>query len=337
MKKNKNIAAFYLKCLALATPFILLIIIYMVKDPFMVVRNYHDYDHDPVCQNEGEVSWMKYKEYRHQMHYDSFIIGASCTKAFPCNIWNKYIHAHPYRMYSNSVGLGDLSMMLEALNEQSGQPIKHLLIITEVPMFANDAPKNDFMHIMPPDVSHKSLITYQTTFLQGFFTPKFLIPYIKYLIAGKFTEQERGIINDYVPECTRYTNDAILPQEKRISQCGENYWRQKFWQKAMDRHYRPTLEPPMISSIQIHNFRMIKSICQRHHTDLKLVISPNFKEQMMNPKDLAILHSIFGPNVVYNYADRKHLRMDNYHNFYDPYHYRISVGREIMREIYHQR
>ena len=72
------------------------------------LRRYADYDHPKVCQSEGTVSWLKYKAYRDSMHYDSFIMGSSCTKAFSTADWNQYIHGRPFRMFCNNEGVADL-------------------------------------------------------------------------------------------------------------------------------------------------------------------------------------------------------------------------------------
>ncbi len=61
MKQHKTIRRFYFRCALLALPFLLLGVLYVVEDPFMVLRRYADYDHPKVCQSEGTVSWLKYK------------------------------------------------------------------------------------------------------------------------------------------------------------------------------------------------------------------------------------------------------------------------------------
>lgn len=115
MKQHKTIRRFYFRCALLALPFLLLGVLYVVEDPFMVLRRYADYDHPKVCQSEGTVSWLKYKAYRDSMHYDSFIMGSSCTKAFSTADWNQYIHGRPFRMFCNNEGVADLCQKLEAL------------------------------------------------------------------------------------------------------------------------------------------------------------------------------------------------------------------------------
>ena len=76
---KKSLIRFYLNSFLLAMPFLVLILWYVVKDPFMVIRSYDDYDSPEICQSEGAVGWYKYKMFRAQMHYDSFIMGSSSS------------------------------------------------------------------------------------------------------------------------------------------------------------------------------------------------------------------------------------------------------------------
>lgn len=104
LRNKKSLARFYINTILLAIPFLGLIIWYVVKDPFMVIRTYDDYDSPEICQSEGAVGWYKYKMFRHKMHYDSFIMGSSSTLAFNTSDWNRYIKAHPFRLFSNGEG-----------------------------------------------------------------------------------------------------------------------------------------------------------------------------------------------------------------------------------------
>ena len=63
MKKKKYIKCiFLLKTLLVALPVIVLITFYVVKDPFMILREYDDYDHrECVLTNVGYIIWLKFK------------------------------------------------------------------------------------------------------------------------------------------------------------------------------------------------------------------------------------------------------------------------------------
>ena len=48
MEKKHKLLTFYVKCLVISLPVILLVAFYAYKDPFMVLRSYADYDHSWV-------------------------------------------------------------------------------------------------------------------------------------------------------------------------------------------------------------------------------------------------------------------------------------------------
>ena len=63
MKKNseRNAAIRFMKKLfILFIPFIALLAVYFLDDPFMVLKNYERYDQTPVVLNEGHVGWQMY-------------------------------------------------------------------------------------------------------------------------------------------------------------------------------------------------------------------------------------------------------------------------------------
>lgn len=329
MKRN-SIRTFFLKCFLILIPFICLIIIYIVKDPFRVVRTYADCGNSEVCQSEGKRSWEKYKLYRDEMHYDSFIMGSSCTRAFLCTDWNKHIHAHPFRFFSNAEGLGDLCLKLEALDRQPDQPVKHLLIITERSFFQKVNPQPGLMHILPPEITHKSMISYQTAFVQGFFNPVFLIPYLRYQITGKYVKSMHGVIGTASSFVDEYTNDASTCLEDSIRLEGENYWNSRINFKKIEQ--KSTSNEAFFTPAHIKLLYQIRDFCNKYHTDLKLVIGPSLEFKRLNPKDLATLKDILGSGNVFDFSGDESL--NDYHNFYDGGHYRVTVGRDIMNEIY---
>ena len=82
MKKNSERSAamrFTMKLSILLTPFIALLVVYFLNDPFMVLRHYNRYDNSPVMLNEGYIGWQMYMNNRDSIAFDSFIMGNSCT------------------------------------------------------------------------------------------------------------------------------------------------------------------------------------------------------------------------------------------------------------------
>ena len=117
MKQHLKIALLC-KVFALALPFFFLLGSFVVVDPFMIIKDYKDYDHPRAnfgLQNLGYISWLKFKKNNPSKHYDSFILGASCTAAYQSDFWQKHIKGSVIRLTSNNNSLYELVEMLEAL------------------------------------------------------------------------------------------------------------------------------------------------------------------------------------------------------------------------------
>ena len=109
MKKNseRNAAIRFMKKLfILFIPFIALLAVYFLDDPFMVLKNYERYDQTPVVLNEGHVGWQMYLNNRDTIPIDSYIMGNSCTMAYQCHEWEKYLHGgRAVRLFGNAESL----------------------------------------------------------------------------------------------------------------------------------------------------------------------------------------------------------------------------------------
>ena len=109
MKKNseRNAAIRFMKKLfILFIPFIALLAVYFLDDPFMVLKNYERYDQTPVVLNEGHVGWQMYLNNRDTIPIDSYIMGNSCTMAYQCHEWDKYLHGgRAVRLFGNAESL----------------------------------------------------------------------------------------------------------------------------------------------------------------------------------------------------------------------------------------
>ena len=109
MKKNseRNAAIRFMKKLfILFIPFIALLAVYVLDDPFMVLKNYERYDQTPVVLNEGHVGWQMYLNNRDTIPIDSYIMGNSCTMAYQCHEWEKYLHGgRAVRLFGNAESL----------------------------------------------------------------------------------------------------------------------------------------------------------------------------------------------------------------------------------------
>ena len=328
---KRNLFTFIIKCVLAASPFLALLISYFVLDPFMVLRHYDDYDSPSIQQSEGMIAWTKYKDHRKQMRYDSFIFGTSCSKAFRTYDWNRYIKGRPYRMFCNDEGIGDILLKLQALAKQPDQKIKHVLIVAEPYIFEHDLPQAGVVHIMPPDVSGMSRMSFQIEFLQAFYMPSFLSPFLKYQFTHKYDNSMRDVININGKIRDHLTNDAVMWQDDYIKKYGEKYWQERDWH---NQKCQPSVHAAVIKTKQRECLSKIKALCDSLGSDIKIAIGPTFKCECISKADLKIIKDVFGSENVLNFSDEAHAKYRDYHYYYDPGHYRDIVGNEMMKQLY---
>lgn len=339
MKKKQDFKYILLiKSLFLALPFIALIGLYIVKDPFMILREYDDYDRPEfVLSNIGHISWLKFKKNNPSKHYDSFILGASCTAAYQSNFWQKHIKGSVIRLTSNNNSLYELVEMLEALEKEPHQKINNILIVSEPILLAVDKEESGVLHAFPTEVSGKSMISLNIDYLKAFFDIPFLSAYIKHNFFGISNDATKLYLNDNKCFADHYTNDAvgIRVKEQEINSKGETvFYKERQEQFAgVDTMHRETM-PALFGDSQIALFKRVKAVAQRHNTNLKIAIGPNLETGYMNPKDDAILREIFGDKNVVNYNVPAHKDLEKKENFYDKVHYRPHIAKQILRDLY---
>jgi hypothetical protein len=90
---------------------------------------------------------------------------------------------------------------------------------------------------------------------------------------------------------------------------------------------------PVIKNNQRQMLEEIKKIFTKHHTSYRIVISPQYDQIKFNPEDLRYLENLFGKDFVFDFSGRNILT-GTYNNFYDVFHYRPQVSRQIMEIIY---
>ncbi len=142
------------------------------------------------------------------------------------------------------------------------------------------------MHVMPPEVSGLGGPAYQAIFMQGFFSPMFLGKYLKYQLTRHYEPSMNGVINPFGQTHTRYTNDAVLPDERKIARMGEEFWQSDHWRMERRRHGVRTESPRTIYSGQLATLQRIRHICRKHRTDVRLVIGPMYNGPAMIGLDL---------------------------------------------------
>ncbi len=337
-KEKSTIKRFIKKLFILFIPLIIVMAIYLHDDPFMVFKDYPQYDSTAVVLDDAYVCWQTYMHNRDTIPFNSFILGNSCTMAFNCHEWEKYLkEGRAIRLFGNDEGIVSIYEKLEALDKM-GTPIKNVLMMVDNRTLINCQPSLSHTNILPPAVSGISNFKFQTTFFQTFFNPNFIIPYLDYKIAHKYRPYMHGIINPYGVIREKITNDAINPREAMIKQEGEKYWEnhKNEFRKKRDANYRDgkyKKYPPVLFDNQIDILEKIKKIFVKNNTSYKIIISPEFNQTNLDKTDVKKLEDVFGAANVFDYTGINKYTND-WHNYYEKSHYRSVIGAQILKEIY---
>ena len=341
-KKNERSAAmrFILKLFIFLIPFISLLAVYFLNDPFMVLKHYDRYDNSPVMLNESYIGWQMYMNNRDSIAFDSFIMGNSCTMASPCREWEKYLNGgRAIRLFGNAESIAAIYKKLQAL-EENGAEIKNLLLILDKESLGKDQLLNGHNYVLPPALSGISNFSFQEKFCQAFFFPNFLLPYLDYKIFHQYRPYMKGVINPYGVVRDPVTNDAINPREEMIQREGEAYWEshKKEFQKTRDPNYRNgkyRKGEPFLWQAQIELLEEINQICRKQNTSVKIIISPDYSQISINPTDVEILKRFFGDTNVFDFSGINEYTND-IHNYYERGHYRPILGTKLLKRIYQE-
>ena len=324
---------FCLKLLLLILPLIPIVVVYFMFDPYRVLHPYKRFDDSPMLLNEAHVGWQNYLQNRDSIAYNSFILGNSCTMAFLTGEWEKYLdkNDHAVRFYDNGESLGGVRQKLQLL-DSVGAPLKNILIVLDKKSLDKNAPLSGNNHLFSAEAAGISQLGFQLRFLQEFLYPDRMIPYIDYLIRHKYAPYMKGVINPGDPVRAPYTNNFINPREKEIAQDGEIYWSRH--EKEFKKRTNAGMEElPVIFASQIQVLRSIKKICDKHHTNLKFVIGPDYYQKKASREDIKILKAILGDSTVWDFTGINEYTAD-IHHYYEPGHYRPLLGARLLKAIY---
>ena len=278
----RTFKGFIIKCVLFLVPFFVLAGIYFYDDPFKVLREYKKYDNDPIFLNEDYIGWKTYKNYRDSLHFDSFILGNSCTMAFLTSDWEKYLNGEKaIRLYGTAQRLAAVHRKVMALDKQQDK-IANVLLIVDPTLLREHQLSSGYMHLLPPEISGMNKFKFQSQFAQEFFNPKFMIPYMDYRICHHYRPYMRGIVNPDKNIRNTVTNDLWNPREEEIAELGDYYW-EKYKKRFRPRSGQDQTYPPVLMKPQIKLLSEMAEVFQTHHTNCKIIISPEYKQIRMNP------------------------------------------------------
>lgn len=323
---------FFAATIVLSLPLVLVLLSYVIFDPFMVLRSYEDYNasHGAVV-NRDMISTQQYFNLSSQFRYDSFIFGNSRTMAYTTEDWTPWIDSkatYHFDAWAESIfGVAGKFRLLD----RRGVPIRNALIVLDSELLSTIVDIEDLPYMKHPATSGRTF-AFHALYLKAYFTPSFLFPYLH-------TKYDQAFQEPGGPEAfpgvyyTPFRNNFILPlADQQVMENETGFYAPKM--SGFIAANQPESVGPAIMTPQAKGYlREIQAITQRQNTDIRIIVSPLYNKVRMNPSDLKVLTDMFGVANVSDFSGANAFTND-YRNFYETSHYRPHVAREIMKRIY---
>lgn len=322
-------------------PFLILIIIYVVLDPFKVIKSYDSLinpkDKCFVGINQDYVSTTTFINNSSKINYNSFIFGNSRSMFYQVAEWKKHLsnNSNCYHFDASGEGIWAINKKIEFIDKE-GKEIKNVLLIFDYSTLIRDKPRSGHLFMITPAlVNNSNLIDFHKTCLSSFLSPKFLYTYLDFKITGKIKPymKENFLLDD------RPRNYDVLTNEFKYNYFEKMMYENKYYtpERLSVFYNRDTIvqkfSPPALHDSQKKILNKMNSILKKHNTNVKIVINPLYNQMKLNNNDLVYLKHLFGSDKVFDFSGINKFTND-YKNYYEAEHYRPQVAAQIMEIVY---
>jgi len=323
-------------------PFIISLGFYIWTDPFKVIWKYESYfDSEKlnvITLNKDFVSTQNWLNHYPQFGYDSYIFGNSRSMFYEVSDWRKYIDKSFNKCYhfdASGESLYGIEKKFNFLDKRNAKLTNALIIIDDA-ILNQVENSNGHIFVKSPKLSHQNYLKFQFEFVKAFFDFDFFRAYIDYRMSGQIKGymKEKNLLDDTPYDYNFITNELKFNYfENQIQNNPKNYY------KTAERifYFRDStslkISSKKIGDKQVILLKNIKTICDKNKTRYKIIISPLYEQNKINPEDVLILNEIFGENNVFDFSGINNFTR-NIENYYETSHYRPHVAREIMKIVY---
>jgi len=334
--------SFLIKLFIFSLPFLLFVGIYFYLDPFKVFKHYDRYFESGqppyVSRNKDVVSTENWINHFPEFQYDSYIFGNSRSIYWQVNTWKNYIHRDASKCYhfdasgESLYGVTKKILFLDSRNVK----INNALLVIDYDVLHNPKPSEGHLFEKDPKTTGQNALAFQVDCLKDFFDFQFLTAYFSLKFTGKVQETaKRDYILDDRPFIYDYVTNEMRQDyyEEIIKKNPEDYYGPR---KAVFKERDTTLQK--ICNVEIRRPQMemlnaIADVFRRNQTNVRIVISPLYDQQKLNPSDLLYLKKLFGEKNVFDFSGIN-ATTNNVQNYYETSHYRPHVSDSLMKIIY---
>lgn len=325
----------------MCTPLIAMWVVYVVLDPFKVVRHHDEFYPDEVVGgvslNPGYVSCSVYDRQAETYGYDSFVFGNSRSIYYSLSEWTGHLDSCRCAMHFDAAAESLLGIVLkmEWIDSRGGE-LRNVLLVVDADLLARST-ANVHSHLLmlaPQLDTPVGRMRFQMQNFRTFINPKFLRAYIDFKMSGTLKPYMVGekLLNDDMFTYDPVHNEMDFGIMERCIDEGKYYNEARV--SVFDGVQHPdSVSPPVIGDEHKALLARLKAVVDRHHTDVQCIVSPLYNQIRLNPQDIKTLSETFGSERVHDFSGPNQWNAD-YHNYYEASHYRPHVANEVMRRVY---
>jgi hypothetical protein len=334
----KNIV---LRALLFFAPILGVIALYIYLDPFKLVGLKSNYK--PMGQpvsvplNQNRVSAGTFLFYKDSLHYNSFIFGSSRSMFYEIHDWVPYLDASASCLHfdASAETLEGILHKVQFIDREGGD-FRNVLFILDVDIFRSYTLLNEHLYMEDPlVVGYSKWLPFQSGHFMAFLDRKFLRAYLEYRFTGKYAPymSSQNVLDDKPFAYDPLTNEVRYTYYEELAAQGLYYTEERLKKFEPKRDGMQRYAQPVIEGRNRKLLEEIATLLGRHSCAVKVVISPLFNQVNMAKEDVAILQSVFGRDVVYDFSGINNLT-NSHTGYYERSHYRPHIAKAVLDSIY---
>lgn len=322
--------------LLVAIPILLLLCLYLLTDPFKMLKPFSLQYFDAT--NRDYLSTELFLRNYPTQKYDSYIFGSSRGCGINTYHWLKYLPegSRQYMFQAWSETLTGMEQKITYIDAVDGE-INNAILLIDIPgTFKEPQLSKEALSIKDYKMSGQSVFAYHSILFLDFLQKpslwcESLVDWLKKdcpNITFDTISNDWGVGNSLI-------NVAYMPSKDSLCNCSTISRNAFLNEISMKTEADIVGSRPLITAEFREQLFQIKNVFDKHHTDYRILITPAYcyTNPTINSEDLTVLNDIFGEDRVFNYSGKNALTTDCY-NFSDPNHFGLSVGWQIIEDIY---
>ena len=338
--RNHGMKRFVLLTLVALLPVMAVVALYLVRDPFHVVKPYRGKIYNPgdtisLTINWGHVTVESFKYFNPTEHFDSFIFGSSLSGYYRIKDWKTHLpaDARPFHFNASRETLYGILNKLKYLRSQ-GVKMKNVLIIMEDEMLMRRPLDQDVLFVQHPETAREvSWWDFHQLYFNAYRHPE-LIAYL--VCPEKMTQKvlDEGYATTDVSDRDERINEGCYTLADSLIATNPDAF---FTPEHVAEYSLPLKElpcPPKIDGPVKALLEAIATILVKQGVDYQIIIPPHYGYEAIDSSDLYQMEQIFGQQRVHDYSHDPEMGSD-VHYYYDDGHLVAEACAKLMDSAYH--